>query len=123
MVVLELDRNPSRRTSALRPPAGLAAAADELSPTSYPGPRAIPSLFRGADKGGGIPDEGASDLVGESMKGGGLRGGAGDNTGEGGDSIGGSGGKGIRGGGEDKGDNGDDGGVDIASSLTTSESD
>nr|GFD51426.1 hypothetical protein [Tanacetum cinerariifolium] len=33
--------------SALRPPAGLAAAADELSPTSYPGPRAIPSFFQG----------------------------------------------------------------------------
>nr|GFC14385.1 hypothetical protein [Tanacetum cinerariifolium] len=29
-----------------RPPAGLAAA-DELSPTSYPGPRAIPSFFQG----------------------------------------------------------------------------
>ncbi|GJZ86245.1 hypothetical protein Tco_0657855 [Tanacetum coccineum] len=30
-----------------RPPAGLAAAAAELSPTSYLGPRAIPNLFRG----------------------------------------------------------------------------
>nr|GFC39280.1 hypothetical protein [Tanacetum cinerariifolium] len=72
-------------------------------------------------KSSGVPDEGASYLVGESMKGGG--GGAGDNTGEGGDSIGGSGGKGIRGGGEDQGDNGDASGEDIASSLTTSESD
>nr|GFC82491.1 hypothetical protein [Tanacetum cinerariifolium] len=58
-------------------------------------------------KGGGIPDEGASDMVGESMKGGGLGGGAGDNTGEGGDSIRGSDGKGIKGDGKDKGDNGD----------------
>nr|GEY39298.1 hypothetical protein [Tanacetum cinerariifolium] len=46
-------------------------------------------------KSSGVPDEGASDLVGESMKGGGLGGGASDKTGEGGDSIGGSGGKGI----------------------------
>nr|GFD46649.1 hypothetical protein [Tanacetum cinerariifolium] len=42
--------------------------------------------------------------------------------GEGGDSIGGSGGKGICGGGKDRGDNGDAGGEDIARSLTTSES-
>nr|GFD49440.1 hypothetical protein [Tanacetum cinerariifolium] len=62
-------------------------AADELSPTSYLGPRAISNLFRG-----------------------------------GGDSIGGSGGKGIYGGGEDQRDNGDAGGEDIARSLTTSES-
>ncbi|GKG49604.1 hypothetical protein Tco_0518378 [Tanacetum coccineum] len=59
------------------------------------------------DKGGGIPDDGASDMVEESMKGGGNGGGAGDNTSEGGDSgsggdtgsdgdgIEGSGGKGI----------------------------
>nr|GFD38886.1 hypothetical protein [Tanacetum cinerariifolium] len=40
-----------------------------------------------------------------------------------GDSIGGSGGKGIRGGGEVQGDNGDAGGEYIASSLTISESD
>nr|GFC76440.1 hypothetical protein [Tanacetum cinerariifolium] len=51
-----------------------------------------------------------------------LGGGAGDNTGEGGDSIGGSGRKGISGGGEDQGDNGDAGGEDIARSLTTYES-
>nr|GFD63609.1 hypothetical protein [Tanacetum cinerariifolium] len=31
----------------LKPPAGLAAAVDELSPTSYLGPKAISSLFRG----------------------------------------------------------------------------
>nr|GFD47499.1 hypothetical protein [Tanacetum cinerariifolium] len=37
-------------------------------------------------------------------------------------SIGGSGGKGICGGGEDQGDNGDAGGEEIARSLTTSES-
>nr|GFC78526.1 hypothetical protein [Tanacetum cinerariifolium] len=39
-------------------------------------------------KSSSVPNKGASDLVGESMKGGGLGGGAGDNTGEGGDSIG-----------------------------------
>ncbi|GKE51371.1 hypothetical protein Tco_1486527 [Tanacetum coccineum] len=50
-------------------------------------------------KGGGIPDDDASDLVGESMKGSG--GGAGDNTDKGGDSgsygdgSGGSGGEGT----------------------------
>nr|GFD15057.1 hypothetical protein [Tanacetum cinerariifolium] len=52
----------------------------------------------------------------------GLGGGAGANIGEGGDSIGGSGEKGICGSGEDQGDNGDAGGEDIARSLTTSES-
>ncbi|GKG00899.1 hypothetical protein Tco_0305604, partial [Tanacetum coccineum] len=72
-------------------------------------------------KGGGIPDDGASDLVGESMKGDGNGGGAVDNTGEGGDS--GSDGDGIWGSGEDHGKNGDDGEVDIARSLTTSASD
>nr|GFD35914.1 hypothetical protein [Tanacetum cinerariifolium] len=46
-----------------------------------------------------------------------LRGGAGANMGKGGDSIGGSDGKGICGGGEDQGDNGDAGGEDIARSL------
>nr|GFD47682.1 hypothetical protein [Tanacetum cinerariifolium] len=51
-----------------------------------------------------------------------LGGGAGANIGEGGDSIEGSGGKGIRDGGEDQGDNGDASGEDIARSLTTSES-
>ncbi|GJV83092.1 hypothetical protein Tco_1522990 [Tanacetum coccineum] len=60
-------------------------------------------------KGGGIPDDGASDLVGESMKGGG--------NGEGGDS--GSDGEGIWGSGEDHGESGDDGGVDIARSMAT----
>ncbi|GKF88051.1 hypothetical protein Tco_0258928 [Tanacetum coccineum] len=65
-------------------------------------------------KGSGIPD-GASGLVGESMKGSG--GGAGDNTGESGDS--GSDGDGIWGSGEDHGESGDDGGVDIARSLAT----
>ncbi|GKG33628.1 hypothetical protein Tco_0433787, partial [Tanacetum coccineum] len=74
-------------------------------------------------KGGGIPDDGASDLVGESKKGGGLRGGAKDNTCEGGDSgsdgesSGGSGGEGLWGSGEDHGESGDDGRVDIARSL------
>nr|GFD09692.1 hypothetical protein [Tanacetum cinerariifolium] len=49
-------------------------------------------------------------------------GGAGANMGEGGDSIGGSGGKGICGGGEDQRDNSNAGGEDIARSLATSES-
>ncbi|GKB57231.1 hypothetical protein Tco_0913417 [Tanacetum coccineum] len=70
-------------------------------------------------KGGGIPNDGASGLVGESMKGGG--GGAGDNTSKGGDSS--SDGEGIWGSGEDHGESGDDGGVDIARSLATSASD
>nr|GFD62547.1 hypothetical protein [Tanacetum cinerariifolium] len=52
----------------------------------------------------------------------GLGGGAGANMGKGGDSIGGSGGKGICGGIEDQGDNGDAGGEDIVRSLATSES-
>nr|GFD35850.1 hypothetical protein [Tanacetum cinerariifolium] len=52
----------------------------------------------------------------------GLGGGAGVNMGEGGDSIGDSGGKGICDGGEDQGDNGYAGGEDIARSLATSES-
>nr|GFC33384.1 hypothetical protein [Tanacetum cinerariifolium] len=51
-----------------------------------------------------------------------VGGGAGANMGEGGDSIEGSGGEGICGGGKDEGDNGDAGGEDIARSLTTSES-
>nr|GFD09696.1 hypothetical protein [Tanacetum cinerariifolium] len=51
-----------------------------------------------------------------------LGGGAGANIDEAGDSIGGSGGKGICSGGEDQGDNGDAGGEDIARSLATSES-
>ncbi|GKG03883.1 hypothetical protein Tco_0314270, partial [Tanacetum coccineum] len=83
-------------------------------------------------KGGGIPDDGASDLVRESMKSGGLAGGDGDNTGTGddtgsggdagsdGDGIEGSGGEGIWGSGEEHGESGDDGGVDIARSLATS---
>ncbi|GKD04516.1 hypothetical protein Tco_1179490, partial [Tanacetum coccineum] len=100
---------------ALRPPAGLAAAAAELSPTSYLGPRAIPNLFRGGRLTSGLSSlrlakgsnnggnevgadvgmgGGVSGLVGESMKGGG--------NGEGGDSR-----KGIRGGDEDHGDSGD----------------
>ncbi|GJR43775.1 hypothetical protein Tco_1311878 [Tanacetum coccineum] len=33
--------------STLKPPGGLAVGADELSPTLYLGPRAIPNLFRG----------------------------------------------------------------------------
>ncbi|GKD24378.1 hypothetical protein Tco_1230592, partial [Tanacetum coccineum] len=108
----------ARSLSALRHPAGQAAATYELSPTSYPGLRAIPNLFRGGKvtsglsslrlaegssnggdevgtdmgKGGGIPDNGASDLPNERI---GLGGGAGDNTCEGGDS--GSDGDGIRG--------------------------
>ncbi|GJR86685.1 hypothetical protein Tco_0210696 [Tanacetum coccineum] len=62
-----------------RPPAGLAAAADELSPTSYLGPRAIPNLFRGGKvtSGVGILINGASGLVGESMKDGGEGGNSG----------------------------------------------
>ncbi|GKF53488.1 hypothetical protein Tco_0160398, partial [Tanacetum coccineum] len=72
-------------------------------------------------KGGGIPNDGASGLLGESIKGGGLGSGAGDNTGEGGDS--GSDGEGIWGNGKDHGESGDDGGVDIAKSLATSASD
>ncbi|GJZ71981.1 hypothetical protein Tco_0635832 [Tanacetum coccineum] len=70
-------------------------------------------------KGCGIPDDGASNLVRESMKGDGLGGGDGDNTGEGGDSgsdgdgSGGSGGRGIWGSGEGDMGSGDDGGVDI----------
>ncbi|GJV14670.1 hypothetical protein Tco_1359993 [Tanacetum coccineum] len=58
---------------------------------------------------------------GESRRVAGLRGGAGDNTGEGGDS--GSDEEGIWGSGEDHGKSGDDGGVDIARSLATSASD
>ncbi|GKB13051.1 hypothetical protein Tco_0846974 [Tanacetum coccineum] len=123
--------------------------------TSYLGPRVIPNLFRGGKvtsglsslrlaegssnggdevgigmgKGGGIPDDGASDLVGESMKGGGLGGGAGDKTGEcgycgsDGDDSRGSCREGIWGSGEDHEESGDDGGVDIARSLATSTSD
>nr|GFD40252.1 hypothetical protein [Tanacetum cinerariifolium] len=46
------------------PPAGLAAAADELSPTSYPGPKAKPSFFRG----GGGEDQGDNgDAGGEDI--------------------------------------------------------
>ncbi|GJY13358.1 hypothetical protein Tco_0382667 [Tanacetum coccineum] len=66
-------------------------------------------------KGGGIPDDGASDLVGESIKGGG--GGARDNIGEGGDS--GSDGEGIWGSGEDHGESGDNGGVDKREVMVT----
>ncbi|GKF05224.1 hypothetical protein Tco_0035892, partial [Tanacetum coccineum] len=55
-------------------------------------------------KSGGIHDDGASDLVGESMKGGG--------NGSDGDGHG-----------EDHGESGDDGGVDIARRLATSASD
>ncbi|GJU79177.1 hypothetical protein Tco_1276247 [Tanacetum coccineum] len=48
----------------------------------------ILAVTRYSGCGGGIPDDGASDMVGESMKGGGngLGGGVEDNTGEGGDS-------------------------------------
>nr|GFD18953.1 hypothetical protein [Tanacetum cinerariifolium] len=86
---------------------------NELSATSYLGPRAIPNLFRGGKVTSGL----SSLRLAE-----GLGGGAGDNIGEGGDSVGGSDGKGICGGGEDQGDNGYAGGEDIARSLTTSES-
>ncbi|GKF22243.1 hypothetical protein Tco_0074565 [Tanacetum coccineum] len=63
---------------------------------------------------GGVPDDGAAGLVWESMKGGGLVGGDGDNTSTGddtgsggdtgsdGDGIEGSGGEGIWGNGEDQ---------------------
>ncbi|GJX97397.1 hypothetical protein Tco_0353195, partial [Tanacetum coccineum] len=71
-------------------------------------------------KGDGILNDGASGLVGESMKGGGLGSGAGDNIGEGGDS--GSDGECIWGSGEDHEESGDDGVVDIARSLATSAS-
>ncbi|GKG34501.1 hypothetical protein Tco_0437197 [Tanacetum coccineum] len=59
------------------------------------------------------------------MKGGGLAGGDGDNTSTGDDtgSGGDSGGEGIWGSGEDHGESGDDGRVDIARSLATSKSD
>nr|GFD18389.1 hypothetical protein [Tanacetum cinerariifolium] len=97
----------------------LAAAADELSPTSYLGPRAISNLFQGGKVTTGLS---SLRLAEGSCDGGGLRGGAGANMGEGGDSIGGSGGKGICGGGEDQGDKGDASGEDIVRSLTTSES-
>nr|GEV90586.1 hypothetical protein [Tanacetum cinerariifolium] len=82
---------------------GLAAAADELSPTSYLGPRAISNLFRGGKVTFGL----SSLRLAEGSCNGGQGGGAGANMGEGGDSTGGSGGKGICGGGEDQGDNGD----------------
>nr|GFC08921.1 hypothetical protein [Tanacetum cinerariifolium] len=94
------------------------AAADELSPTSYLGPRAISNLFRGGKGTSGLSslrlEEGSCDGGGEVEAASslsrimaarwpkeriGLGGGAGANMGEGGDSIGGSGGKGIRGGG------------------------
>ncbi|GKG14187.1 hypothetical protein Tco_0353787, partial [Tanacetum coccineum] len=87
----------SQVSSTLKPPEGLAVGADELSPTSYLGPRVIPNLFRGGKvtsgpsalqsiesrckggdevgsgmgKSGGVRDGGASDLVWESMMGGG----------------------------------------------------
>ncbi|GKG13218.1 hypothetical protein Tco_0350178, partial [Tanacetum coccineum] len=62
-----------------------AAAADELSPVSYLGPRVIPNLFQGGKVTSGmsslrsveskckgsVPDDGASGLVWESMMGGG----------------------------------------------------
>ncbi|GJZ02393.1 hypothetical protein Tco_0520354 [Tanacetum coccineum] len=73
-------------------------------------------------KGSGIPDDYASDLVGESMKGSDDTGSGGD-TGSDGDGIGGSGGEGIWGSGEYHGESGDDGRVDIARSLATSASD
>ncbi|GKG49723.1 hypothetical protein Tco_0518497, partial [Tanacetum coccineum] len=63
---------------------------------------------------GGVPDDDASGLVWESMMGGGGdkdNTGTGDDTGSG-DSIGGSGGEGIWGCGDDHGESGDDGGVD-----------
>ncbi|GJS31343.1 hypothetical protein Tco_0491963 [Tanacetum coccineum] len=106
--------------------------ADELSPTYIQGPRAlIPKPLRcvckvysglsslrltegssnggdevgtDIDKGGSIPNDGASSLVGESMKGG-------SNSRE------------WQGSGQDHGESGDDGRVDIARSLATSASD
>ncbi|GJV28265.1 hypothetical protein Tco_1384713 [Tanacetum coccineum] len=71
-------------------------------------------------------EEVGTDMPNERI---GLGGGAGDNTCEGGDigsdgdGIGGSGGEGIWGSGEDYGESGNDGGVDIARSLATSASD
>ncbi|GJU08015.1 hypothetical protein Tco_1124445 [Tanacetum coccineum] len=57
---LSSSENVYKTKSALRPPVGLAAAADELSPTS-----------RDNNASGGVPDDGAAGLVWESMKGGG----------------------------------------------------
>ncbi|GJU56501.1 hypothetical protein Tco_1230215 [Tanacetum coccineum] len=104
--------------------AGIAAEADVTSGLSSL--RLADGSSNGGDevgtdmgKGCGIPDDGASNLVRESMKGDGLGGGDGDNTGEGGDSgsdgdgSGGSGGRGIWGSGEGDMGSGDDGGVDI----------
>nr|GFD52082.1 hypothetical protein [Tanacetum cinerariifolium] len=87
------------------------------SPTSYLGPKAISNLFRGGKVTSGLS---SLRLAEGSCDGGGLRGGAGANMSEGGDSIGGSSRKGICGGGEDQGDNSNAGGEDIARSLTTS---
>ncbi|GKB24667.1 hypothetical protein Tco_0864068 [Tanacetum coccineum] len=67
---------------------------------------------------GGVPNDGASGLVWESMMGGG----SGGDTGSG-NSIEDSGEEGIRGSGDDHGESGNDGGVDIARSLVTFESD
>ncbi|GKF09997.1 hypothetical protein Tco_0044221 [Tanacetum coccineum] len=114
---------------ALRPLAGgIGPAADELSLTSYVGPRVIPNLFQGGkvtsclsslwlveSKGkGGVLDDGAAGPMWESMMGGG-NGSTGDDTGSGGDTgsdgdgIEGSGGEGIWGSGDDHGESGDDG--------------
>ncbi|GKF06745.1 hypothetical protein Tco_0037413 [Tanacetum coccineum] len=109
-------------------------------------PRVIPYLFRGGKVTSGLSSlrlaEGSSnggDEVGTDMgKGGGIPedgGGDGDNTGTGddtgsggdtssdGDGIEGIGEEGIWGSGEDHGESGDDGKVDIARSLATSASD
>ncbi|GJT32132.1 putative ribonuclease H-like domain-containing protein [Tanacetum coccineum] len=128
------------KTSSRSSSSSRRALSDLVCRTSYAGPRAIPNLFPGGKVTSGlfslrsvdskckgcVPNDGAAGLVWESMKGGGLAGGDGDNTGtgddtgSGGDGIGGSGGEGIWGSGEDHGESGDDGGVDIARSLATS---
>ncbi|GKG23490.1 hypothetical protein Tco_0391526, partial [Tanacetum coccineum] len=97
---------------------GLAVAADELSPTSYVGPRAIPNLFRGGKVNSGLSslrsveskckgvvlDDAAAGLVWKSMVGGGN-----GNTDASGDAE--SRGYGICGNGDDSGVSGDGGGV------------
>ncbi|GJY29910.1 hypothetical protein Tco_0405677 [Tanacetum coccineum] len=89
-----------------RPSAGLEEA-DKLSPTCIHWTKSdtylLPSVYKG---------ERVEGWIG---------GGAGDNTGKGGDS--GSDGEGIWGSGEDHGESGNDGGVDTARSLATSASD
>ncbi|GJT85134.1 hypothetical protein Tco_1066851 [Tanacetum coccineum] len=84
---------------ALRPPAGLAAAAAELSPTLYLGPRAITySLFRGGRLTSGLSSLCLAEDGNNRGDGGGGAGaniGDGGNGGKDGDGIVGNGKKGI----------------------------